>query len=326
MRLLNLPRCAARALLRTLTSVCLCLGLLACASGGPGAVTAADYARENVRIRTDQVPDADRWQRATRQYGLGEVRPLVPSFDGQGLLMASWTPSAQPDAPTYVIAHGGGGMGGMLLFMAAELRARRQAQVLILDSLWSRGRRNNGGESIATAGPTISSNVRMFDLVAAGRWLAQQGVRPENTYVIGESQGGWGVLRAFTDEPQIRAWMQAYYAKGIALYPVCASTLENIYTVHPLGPYHSPVLLVTAGLDTLTPVSQCPAVTTQSASQWLHWDDVTHAFNIETHGLFVPPVDGVCQQMRNISGVHRFCHHARRTAQLMDEILKFTTP
>lgn len=301
--------------------VTLCLSLIACATGG---VQSADYGRENVRIRTDQVPDAQRWKRATQQHGLGEVRPLVPSFDGQGLLMASWTPSTQPDAPTYVLAHGGGGMGGMLLVMAAQLRLRTQANVLILDSLWSRGRQNNGGESLAMAGPTISSNVRMFDLVAAGRWLAQQGVNPRSTFVIGESQGGWGVLRAFTDEPAIRAWMQPFYAKGVALYPVCGRVLENIYTVHPLGPYHSPVLLLTSGLDTLTPVSECPQVTTQSASQWLHWEDVTHAFNIETHGLFVPPVDGVCQSMRNKSGVHRFCHNARRTAQMMDEIVKFT--
>lgn len=300
-----------------------CLSLMACASGG---VTSADYGRENVRIRTDQVPDASRWKRATTHYGLGEVTPLIPTFDGQGRLMASWTPSDQPDAPTYVIAHGGGGIGGMLLVMAAELRARRHAHVLILDSVWSRGRLNNGGESILSAGPTLSSNARMFDLVAAGRWLAQQGVNPQTTYVIGESQGGWAVLRAFTDEPAIRAWMQPYYAKGVALYPVCGRILENIYTVHPLGPYHSPVLLFTAGLDTLTPVSECPQVTTQSVSQWIHWDDVTHAFNIDTHGLFVPPVDGVCQQMKNKGGVHRFCHHARRTAQMMDEIVKFTLP
>lgn len=313
----------ALAFARASLCLALCLGLIACATGG---VQSADYGRENVRIRTDQVPDAPRWQRATRQHGLAEVKPLIPSFDGQGLLMASWTPSEQPDAPTYVIAHGGGGIGGMLLIMAAQLRLRTHAHVLILDSLWSRGRLNNGGESIATAGPTISSNVRMFDLVAAGRWLAQQGVNPRSTFVIGESQGGWGVLRAFTDEPAIRAWMQPYYAKGVALYPVCGRVLENIYTVHPLGPYHSPLLLLTAGLDTLTPVRECPQITTQSASQWLHWEDVTHAFNIETHGLFMPPMDGVCQEMRNKSGVHRFCHNARRTAQMMDEIVKFTLP
>ena len=303
--------------------VCLCLSLWACATGG---VTTADYGRENVRIRTDQVPDAQRWKLATTRYGLGEIQPLIPSFDGQGLLMASWTPSAEPDAPTYVIAHGGGGIGGMLLVMAQQLHARQHAHVLLLDSLWSRGRLNNGGESIAMAGPTISSNVRMFDLAAAGRWLAKQGVNPKTTYVIGESQGGWGVLRAFTEDPAIQNWIQPYYAKGVALYPVCGRVLENIYTVHPLGPYHSPVLLLTGGLDTLTPVDQCPKVTVQFAAQWIHWDDVTHAFNIDTHGLFVPPVDGVCQQMKNEGGVHRFCHDARRTAQMMDAIVQFTSP
>ena len=92
--------------------IVLCLGLIGCATVG---LPAADYGRENVRIRTDQVPDAQRWKRATTQYGLGEIQPLIPSFDGQGKLMASWTPSALPQAPTYVIAHGGGGIGGMMM-------------------------------------------------------------------------------------------------------------------------------------------------------------------------------------------------------------------
>lgn len=39
-------------------------------------------------------------------WGLGEIRPLIPAFDGKGLLMASWTPSAAANAPTLVLAHG----------------------------------------------------------------------------------------------------------------------------------------------------------------------------------------------------------------------------
>lgn len=117
----------------------------------------------------------------------------------------------------------------MLLIMAAELRSSTNANVLILDSLWSRGRPNNGGESIAMAGRPISSNVRTADLVAAGRWLEKQGVNPKKTYVIGESQGGWGVLRAFTSEPWIEGLVKPYYAKGVALYPVCSRNLEDIY-------------------------------------------------------------------------------------------------
>ena len=215
-----------------------------------GAVTPADYSRENITIRTQVVPDAERWKRATAHWGLHEIVPIVPAFDGKGLLMASWTPSADRDAPTFVIAHGGGGIGGMLLSMAAHLLATLNANVLILDSIWSRGRTNNGGASVAQSGRTLSSNVRMFDLASAGRWLATQGVNPQKTYAIGESQGGWGVLRAFTSDPTITALIKPHYAGAIALYPQCGVLEPEVFVYHPLGPYHSRVLLITCLLYT----------------------------------------------------------------------------
>lgn len=299
-----------------------------CASTGP--VTPEDYSHENITIRTRQVPDEARWRRATQMRGLGEIQPLVPTMDGKGLLMASWTRSPDPDAPTFVIAHGGGGIGGMLLVMGADLVASLNANVLILDSIWSRGRSNNGGASIPQSGPTLSSNVRMFDLAAAGRWLATQGVNPAKTYAIGESQGGWGVLRAFTDDPGIVALIKPHYAGGVALYPVCEEpgtvhTEANNFVFHRLGPYHSPVLLITGGRDTLTPISHCSDKTLKSAARWLHWDDVTHAFNIDTHGLFSPSVDGVCRTMTNGFGAHQFCFNQRRTQEMMQEVRRFAS-
>ena len=301
-----------------------CIGIAAAAASPIlGAVTLKDYSRENVTIRTQVVPDAERWKRATAHWGLQDIVPLVPTFDGKGLLLASWTPSTDRDAPTFVIAHGGGGIGGMLLMMAAELRTTLNANVLLLDSIWSRGRTNNGGASVPQSGPTLSSNVRMFDLAAAGRWLATQGVNPQKTYAIGESQGGWGVLRAFTRDPAITEWIKPHYAGGIALYPQCGVLEPDVFVYHPLGPYHSRVLLITGGLDTLTPIAYCAPVTLQSAEKWLHWEDVTHAFNIATHGLFRPSVDGVCQTMTNKVGTHQFCFHARRTQEMMREIETF---
>lgn len=288
-----------------------------------GACTLDDYSRENVTIRTQVVPDAERWKRATTHWGLNEIVPSVPTFDGKGLLMASWTPSTDRDAPTFVIAHGGGGIGGMLLTMAAELRATLNANVLILDSIWSRGRTNNGGASVAQSGRTLSSNVRMFDLASAGRWLATQGVNPQKTYAIGESQGGWGVLRAFTSDPAITELIKPHYAGAIALYPQCGVLEPDVFVYHPLGPYHSRVLLITGGLDTLTPITHCSQVTLNSVEKWLHWNDVTHAFNIATHGLFRASVDGKCQEMANKGGIHQFCFHARRTREMMLEIEKF---
>lgn len=306
------------------------LVLQGCASTLPtGPVTLEDYNRENITIRTQQVPDEARWRSVTQRLGLGEIKPLVPTIDGKGLLMASWTRSPEPDAPTFVIAHGGNGIGGMILVMGAELAAKQKANILILDSIWSRGRTNNGGASIPQSGQTLSSNARMFDLAAAGRWLATQGVNPAKTYAIGESQGGWGVLRAFTDDSGIVTLIKPYYAGGIAIYPKCEEpgtrhTEPHNFAFHPLGPYHSPVLLITGGRDTLTPVSNCSEKTLKSATRWLHWEDATHAFNTITHGIFVPPVDGTCRTMTNAFGAHQFCFNQRRTREMIQEIGTFT--
>ncbi len=131
------------------------------------------------------------------------------------------------------------------------------------------------------------------------------------------------VLRAFTRDPAITEWIKPHYAGGIALYPQCGVLEPDVFVYHPLGPYHSRVLLITGGLDTLTPIAYCAPVTLQSAEKWLHWEDVTHAFNIATHGLFRPSVDGVCQTMTNKVGTHQFCFHARRTQEMMREIETF---
>jgi len=296
-------------------------------TGSTAPVSLEDYSRENVAIRTQQVPDWSRWNTTTQRWGLGEIRPLIPAIDGKGLLMASWTPSPEPNAPTVVIAHGGGGIGGIVVSMGSELARTKKANVLILDSIWSRGRKTNGGDSIAQSGRTLSSNVRMFDLAAAGKWLATQGVDPARTYAIGESQGGWGVLRAFTDDTGIADLIRPYYAGGIAIYPKCEEpgtrhTEASTFEFHRLGPYHSPVLLITGGKDTLTPVSNCSDKTLRSAAKWLHWEDATHAFNLNTSAPNAP-VDGVCHTYGNGFGAHKFCYNQRRTHEMMQEIGTF---
>ncbi len=301
-----------------------CLALAACAHPDPSLpVTLDDYGAENTTIRVQAVPNAERWQRGTAHWGLGDIRPLIPAIDGKGMLMASWTPSTEPNAPTLVLAHGGGGIGPMLLIMAADLKAATKANILILDSIWSRGRSTNGGDSVPLSGRTLSSNVRMFDLAAAGRWLATQGVDPKRTFAVGESQGGWGVLRTFTDDTTITRMVKPHFAGGVALYPQCDKVEPHTFTYHRLGPYHSPVMVITGGLDTLTPVAYCSKVTLESAERWLHWDDVTHAFNIDTHGMFRRQVDGACQTMVNGLGTHKFCFNERRHQEMVQEIKRF---
>lgn len=176
-----------------------------------------DYNFENSVIKSAFIPNEVNLNRSATFWGVGTVAPLVPGFDGKGLLLASWTPSAKPDAPTFVLAHGGGGIDSTLFVLGADLRALGDANILILDSIWSRGRASNGGDSINASGKTLSSNARMFDLVAAGRWLATQGVNPNKTYAIGLSQGGWGVLRAFTNDPVVTELVKPLYAGGASI-------------------------------------------------------------------------------------------------------------
>ena len=300
----------------------------------------ADYNFENTVIKSSFIPNEVNLNRSATFWGVGTVAPLIPGFDGKGLLLASWTPSNKPGAPTFVIAHGGGGMDASLFVLGADLQSKTDANILIVDSIWSRGRTTNGGDSINASGKTLSSNARMFDLVAAGRWLSTQGVDPKKTYAIGLSQGGWGVLRAFTNDPMITELVKPYYAGGVSVVPVCEepgltkyhSVPADVFTYHKLGPYHSRVLLITGGLDTLTPVSNCSDSTVKSVDKWLHWEDSGHGFFDSIIGsAFQRAVDGTCETMVNGSAFlgtlksHQFCYNEKRAKQMLDEIQLFAT-
>jgi dienelactone hydrolase len=314
-------------------------------SGALSTLGFADYNFENTVIKVNAVPNLntysnDEWfRRIATNWGQAAITPLIPAFDGKGFLLASWTPSTKPDAPTFVIAHGGGGVGSTDFILGADLRAMGDVNILILDSFWSRGRTtnsgdktSNGGDSIQASGKTLSSNARMFDLVAAGRWLSTQGVNPNKTFAIGMSQGGWGVLRAFTNDPVVTELVKPYYAGGVSLYPLCEEpgtkhlqVPADSYVFHKLGPYHSKVLLITGGLDTLTPVSYCSDSTLKSVEKWLHWEDVTHSFNQSMGGAFKRTTDGYCETMVNGFGTHQFCYNEKRVMQMLDEIRVFSS-
>jgi dienelactone hydrolase len=297
-----------------------------------------DYHSENTVIKINAVPNLNTynneewWGRVATFWGQSPITSLIPAFDGKGFLLASWTPSSKPDAPTFVIAHGGGGINTTVFKLGADIRAMGDANILIVDSIWSRGRTSNGGDSINASGKTLSSNVRMFDLVAAGRWLSKQGVNPKKTYAIGLSQGGWGVLRAFTNDPVVTELVKPLYAGGVSVYPLCEEpgtkhlqVPADSYVFHKLGPYHSKVLLITGGLDTLTPISYCSYSTLKSVDKWLHWEDVTHSFNESIGNAFMRTVDGTCKTLINGFGTHQFCYNEKRVKQMLDEIRVFSS-
>ena len=151
------------------------------------------------------------------KLGLKPIRFQVPSYNGKGLLAVSFTPTENPfKSPTYVIMHGGHGVGATTWHVAKELKERFNANVLILDSFWSRGTKRN-----RERGAGIDAIVRTFDVIAAGRWLKDQGTDPKKTYMMGGSQGGWTTLKAMTAEPVQIAEVKPLYAGGVAYYPVC---------------------------------------------------------------------------------------------------------
>ena len=325
----------------TYTNVQITVGqVFAAGESGPlSTLGFADYNFENSVIKSAFIPNEVNLNRSATFWGVGTVAPLIPAFDGKGLLLASWTPSTKPDAPTFVIAHGGGGIDHTFFILGADLRAMGDANILILDSIWSRGRTTNGGDSLKASGKTLSSNARMFDLVAAGRWLSTQGVDPKKTFAVGFSQGGWGVLRAFTNDPMITELVKPYYAGGVSVTPPCEepgvtkyhSIPADVFTYHKLGPYHSRVLLITGGLDTLTPVSNCSDSTVKSVDKWLHWEDATHGFDLAFPSAFRRSVDGTCLTYVNGSALlgtlatHKFCYNEKRAKQMLDEIRLFSS-
>lgn len=255
----------------------------------------------------------------TRLVGLATMRPLVPAFDGRGHLLASWNPHPAGAAgrPTFVIVHGGHGLVSNNFATALWLRDALGANTLVLDSYWSRGQQENW----FTWGP-FGANMRALDAIAAGRWLRDtQGTDPARTFLFGDSQGGWTVLRTFTDEPFLRAHVLPVYRAGISLYPNCRSdgSPERPW----LGPYSAPVIVFTGGLDTATPISECSPAIFRQASAWTHYPDQTHAWDTANRGPSRPAADGVCSQALNTLNRFRICRSDRTTADMRARIIAF---
>jgi dienelactone hydrolase len=118
-----------------------------------------------------------------------------------------------------VVVHGGHGLVPTNFATALWLRDALGANVMVLDSYWSRGREENWATWTA-----FGANMRALDAIAAARWLRDTAaVDPARIFLYGDSQGGWTVLRTFTDEPFLRSQVAGLYRGGIALYPNCVA-------------------------------------------------------------------------------------------------------
>ncbi len=297
------------------------LGLLAAIAGCATTGIDVDHFQPPITIQDAPAQEIIRYSIAnnTTKIGLGPMRAQIPAFNGKGELIASWTPhrGGVGGRPTFVVIHGGHGVGPTNFATAAWLRNAFQANVLVLDSYWSRGRHENWATRTR-----FGVNMRVLDLIATGRWLRDvQGADPSQMFVWGDSQGGWTVLRGFTDDPFIRERMAGLYRGGIAAYPNCFS--EGNPEAPTLSPYFAPIIIFTGGKDTATPISQCPRAVLSTAAKWVHYPDQTHGWDVANRGAAGVPADGECGKAQNIYNQFSVCRSNATTEDMRRNIQGF---
>lgn len=305
------------------------------------ANSVACSAQDVVDVDKFQPPIVSQVVHQSRQYvvdgarylGLSSFTANVPSYNNKGNLISSWNPRVGRvgERPTFIVTHGGSGIGPTNLHDARWLIKTFDANVLVLDSFWSRGRSENW-----ITWREFGANMRLMDAIAAARYVRAQGADPAKTYLIGGSQGGWTVLRTFTASHQMSSEVQQLYRGGIALYPNCTS-VDNWYDwrpssaqssdgVPPLGPYSKPVIIFTGSADTATSVKECKTdKTLKSAYAWHHYEGATHAWDI-VHNVRTPDdahPDGVCSTTDNKYVPFRMCRDNRYTTHMRGEIKAF---
>ena len=254
----------------------------------------------------------------TIRVGLNDVLPIVPTFNNKGMLLASWTPNKPGIAgrPTIIMLHGGHGIVTNNWAEAIWAHDTLKANVLVLDSYWSRGRDENWQTY-----NNLGANARALDGIAAARWVKSQGVDPDKIFLMGDSQGGWAVLRTLTDEPFFQAEAKPLFRGGISLYPVC-QTGGGDYKPK-LGAYHSPIIIFTGGQDEATPISNCDSKIFESATVWKHYAEATHAWNTSNRGAQTPSVDGECTRALNVLLHFKICRNDAVTNDMHDRIKEF---
>lgn len=323
--MINLREVTAKKVLARLALLAVCFGSTACA--GP----LADDNDPRMTyfqppIVSTQVPDRPldiySLDRNTLGVRLARPVPLIPAYNNQGLLIASWNPHPHgvQNRPTIVIIHGGHGMGPSNFATALWARDYLDANTLVLDSYWSRGVQQNW-----VTGTSLGATGRALDIIAAGRWLKNTiGVNPQSTYLIGDSQGGWAVLRSLTNEPILEREMPSLYAAGFALYPVCKGGNSDLYPR--LGPYTLPVIIFTGGQDTATPPGECwgnqPTVF-RAAYEHIHYPNGTHAWDIANRGARGHAVDGECLRALNHLNRFQMCRNDELTANMRNRIRQY---
>lgn len=238
------------------------------------------------------------------RFGLARHVPLIPDWSAaqSGKLLASWNPVQTPGPhPALLIQHGGVGGPGSIDYGHARWFLAQGFNVLVLDSFWSRGFIANWRKIDAPVSShqgsfsALGANTRARDAFAAARWLREQPqVDPARIFLMGGSQGGWSVLRAFTDESSITQTHKGLFRAGISIYPACWSWQSTpsrhaqgtTEAARPrLGPFYAPVLMVTVELEppgSQTDLHACDPNLTKWVTQHVRLPHTTHAFDDES--------------------------------------------
>jgi len=255
---------------------------------------------------------------------LNPLKSQIPSYDGKGLLAASWNPSDDvANNPTIVIMHGGHGIGSGMWIKARDLKQRINANVLLLDSFMSRDMPNNWDRSVEA-----DAIVRTFDVIAVGKWLKTQGSDPSKTYMMGGSQGGWTTLKAMSAGATQLAEVKPLYAGGIAYYPVCDNYNKNgnlragqRFVSLAKNGFWGPVLLLTGNEDYATRIEDCQQSVVKHATKHVRFERGTHGWEIRWRENGEMNKDGSCKYSGNKN--FKMCYDAKHTTEMYIEMTNF---
>jgi dienelactone hydrolase len=286
---------------------------------------------------TFQIPERPynlyNYKRQLNFAGLVEFKRSFNTYNNKGTLFSSWNPAPKSSKPipTVIVVHGGHGINPIEFQSAKWFKEHVGANVLIIDSFWSRGILENHHTTNQNGVNTMA-----LDTIAAIRWLEKQPeVNTNFIYVYGGSQGGWVGLRLMTDDPFLNRVVNGKIKAAFSVYPFCreAPKYGGVSKMHVgtnleaepwfapnLGPYNGRVFVFTGGRDDATNPTYCNKTVFSEATEWTHYNEGTHAWDLPTRGLGESAVDGDCAKAKN--PLHRFqqCRNNSITNSVLEKI------
>ena len=284
----------------------------------------------HIPVRPNETHD---YYHEIRGSGLRPFERLIPTYNNKGTLFASWNPNRSTNdlRPTVIIPHGGPGINPTEMNAGRWFKQQLGANVLILDSFWSRGIQEN---DFATN--RYGVDMRVLDVVAALRFLTQQPeVDKQFIYIYGGSQGGWLGLRVMTDDPFIMKEINGQIRAAFSLYPWCRESpkyggrsrlhLGVDLNIEPwfaprLGPFSGKVYVWTAGRDEATDIRYCRESIFKAATEWNHYPEATHGWDLPNRGTYSVAVDGECARANNKINKYLMCRDTKLTNEILGRI------